>query len=115
MQPLSIIDVVDDPYQLREVFSVLGSNLNPTLTQLAKTRRVVFVEGKDFQIISRFARKLGANDVSLRREFAVVPIDGFNPERMRNLKTGMEATLGGKILATAVLDKDYSRRNAEAG
>jgi hypothetical protein len=31
------------------VFSSLGSQLNPTLTQLAKTRRVVFVEGHDFR------------------------------------------------------------------
>ena len=30
---------------------ILGSNLNPILTQLAKTKRVLFVEGKDFQIL----------------------------------------------------------------
>ena len=34
------------PSQLPDVFSSLGSILNPVLTQLAKTRRVVFVEGK---------------------------------------------------------------------
>jgi predicted ATPase len=55
---------IKHPSQLQEVFTALGSNLNPVLTQLAKTRRAVFVEGKDFQIISRFARKLGANKVS---------------------------------------------------
>jgi hypothetical protein len=42
-----------------------------------------------------------------RSDFAVVTIDGFNPERVRNLKIGMETTLGGKILAAAILDKDY--------
>ncbi len=41
---------VRDSKELQEVFQILGSNLNPILTQLAKTRRVVFVEGKDFQI-----------------------------------------------------------------
>jgi energy-coupling factor transporter ATP-binding protein EcfA2 len=45
---------IKDPSELQNVFSVLGSNLNPTLTQLAKTRRAVFVEGKDFQIIALF-------------------------------------------------------------
>ena len=50
---------IKNTQELQQVFSVLGSNLNPTLTQLAKTKRVVFVEGKDFQIIARFARKLG--------------------------------------------------------
>ena len=48
---------IKDPSELQSVFNVLGSNLNPILTQLAKTRRVVFVEGKDFQLIGAFARK----------------------------------------------------------
>ena len=49
---------ISDPSQLQNIFGVLGSNLNPTLTQLAKSKRAVFVEGKDFQVLSLFARKL---------------------------------------------------------
>lgn len=98
---------IKHPGQLAEVFSLLGSNLNPILTQLAKTRRVVFVEGKDFQILGKFARKLNAQSVSNRAEFAVVPVEGFNPERIRSLKNGMETTLGGPIAAAAILDRDY--------
>jgi predicted ATP-dependent endonuclease of OLD family len=98
---------IKHPSQLEKVFRVLGSNLNPILTQLAKTRRVVFVEGKDFQIIGKFAKKLGANKVGNRSEFAVVPVEGFNPERIRSLKSGMETTLGGSIAAAAILDMDY--------
>ena len=41
-----------EPAQLHSVFRALGSNLNPVLTQLAKTRRVLFVEGQDFQILA---------------------------------------------------------------
>ena len=102
------------PEQLEEVFSVLGSNLNPVLTQLAKTRRVVFVEGQDFQLISKFAYKLGGGKVGSRSDFAVVPIEGFNPERIRNLKNGMETTLGSKVRAAAVLDKDYRSEKERA-
>lgn len=98
---------IKHPSQLEEVFALLGSNLNPVLTQLAKTRRAVFVEGKDFQILGRFAQKLGFVKVGNRSEFAVVPVQGFNPERIRSLKIGMETTLGVKIIAAAVLDKDY--------
>lgn len=98
---------IKQPSQLVEVFAMLGSNLNPTLTQLAKTRRVVFVEGKDFQILSRFGRKLGCPKVGNRSDFAVIPVEGFNPERMRTLKLGMETTLGGSIRAAAILDRDY--------
>ena len=51
---------IRDPSELRGVFAALGSNLNPLLTQVAaKTRRTLFVEGDDFQILARFARKLG--------------------------------------------------------
>lgn len=98
---------IGHPSQIQDVFSVVGSNLNPVLTQLAKTRRVLFVEGKDFQIIAKFGRLLGFPRVASRSNFAVVPLDGFNPERMRNLKAGMEETLGGRISAAVLLDGDF--------
>jgi hypothetical protein len=103
---------LQDPSQLGQVFTILGSNLNPTLTQLAKTRRAVFVEGKDFQILGRLASKLGLADVAGRNDFAVVSVGGFNPARIRSLKIGMEATLGRSISAFVILDRDY-RSDAE--
>jgi ABC-type glutathione transport system ATPase component len=93
--------------QIEDIFNILGSNINPILTQLAKTRRVVFVEDKDFQIIGKLAQRLGSMGVGNRREFAVVPVEGFNPERIRNLKEGMEATLGTRVSAAIILDRDY--------
>lgn len=98
---------IKNPSQLSEVFQFIGSNLNPVLTQIAKTRRVVFVEGKDFQILSRLAQKLGYSNIATRSSFAVVPVNGFSPDRMRNLKRGMEATLGAHILVAGILDGDY--------
>jgi predicted ATPase len=98
------------PDQLGEVFALLGSTINPVLTQIAKTRRVLFVEGEDFQLLGRFARRLGLDRVANRADFAVVRVEGFNPERIRNLKTGMEETLGVKIAAAAILDSDYRSR-----
>ena len=98
---------IKSPSDLTEVFVTLGSNLNPTLTQLAKTRRAVFVEGKDFQVIGKFARKLNSRRVANRADFAVVPVEGFSPERIRNLKKGMETTLGDAIAAAVILDRDY--------
>lgn len=89
------------------VFSDLGSNVNPILTQLAKTKKAVFVEGLDFQIISHIARKIGSNDVANRGGFAVIPMQGFNPSRAKILKEGIELTLGGKISAAVILDRDY--------
>lgn len=98
---------VADPSQLREIFGALGSNLNPTLTQLARSKRVVYVEGKDFQIISRFAAKLGFPIVATRSAFAVVPTEGFNPSRAKSFTLGVEATLDAKISAAVIFDRDY--------
>ncbi len=98
---------IKHPSQLEEVFELLGSNINPILTQLAKTRRVLFVEGKDYQILGKFARRMGAINIGNRSEFAVVPVGGFSPDRIRDLKLGMETTLGTKITAAAILDRDY--------
>ena len=98
---------IKHPSELVQVFAILGSNLNPVLTQLARSRRALFVEGRDFQIFGKFARKLNYAKVGNRSEFAVIPVEGFNPERIRNLKKGIETTLGGKIGTAAILDRDY--------
>ena len=98
---------VKNPIQIQGVFSALGSNLNPTLTQLAKSRRAVFVEGKDFQVIGMFARKLGKQAVATRADFAVVPVEGYNPQKVSDLAKGMELTLGGSLLKAVIFDRDY--------
>lgn len=98
---------ISDPGQLQCVFQSLGSNLNPILTQLAKTKRALFVEGKDFQVLSRFARRLGMDAVANRTDFAVIPIEGFNPSRVVDIIKGAEATLGTVLLSGVILDRDY--------
>jgi ABC-type sugar transport system ATPase subunit len=96
-----------DQADIEAVFRELGSNANPILTQLAKTKRAVFVEGQDFQILSQFARKLEFNTVANRASFAVLPMEGFNPERAKTLREGVELTLGSKVRSVAVLDRDF--------
>ncbi|MEW6673942.1 MAG: AAA family ATPase [Thermodesulfobacteriota bacterium] len=105
---------IRDPAELQHVFDILGSDLNPILTQLAKTRRAIFVEGKDFQVFSRFARKLGLDGVANRADFAVIPVQGFNPGKVRDFTHGIETTLGAKVITSAVFDRDY-RSASECG
>lgn len=102
---------ISDPGELQSIFGALGSNLNPTLTQLAKSRRAVFVEGHDFQILASFARKLGKQAVSNRSDFAVIPSEGFNPQKIKDLSKGIELTLGHKIMKAVVLDRDYRSKD----
>jgi hypothetical protein len=98
---------ITDPSRLQAVFDVLGSNLNPTLTQMARSRRVVYVEGKDFLLLSRFANKLNMRAVAIRSSFAVVPTEGFNPSKVAIFTQGVEATLSTSVLAAVVFDRDY--------
>ena len=98
---------IKDPSQLREIFQVLGSNLNPILTQIAKSKRVLFVEGKDFLVLSKISRILGFDQVANRSDFAVVPVEGFNPTRLNAFKDGIEKTIGSKVKSAVIFDKDY--------
>lgn len=97
--------------QLQHLFGELGSNLNPTLTQLAKTKRAVFVEGQDFITLSLFARKLGKTAVANRSDFAVIPLEGFTPKKVIDMKAGFAEALGADVAVAVVLDRDY--RTAE--
>jgi len=103
---------IKDLTQLKDVFQVLGSNLNPILTQIAKTKKVLFVEGKDFIVFSKFARILNFEQIANRTDFAVVPVEGFNPTRLRAFKDGIEKTIGSKIFTAVIFDRDY-RSQAE--
>lgn len=98
---------IKDPSQLRNIFQVLGSNLNPILTQIAKSKKVLFVEGKDFFIFSKIARILKKEQVANRSDFAVVPVEGFNPARLHAFKDGIEKTIGTKIVSAVIFDRDY--------
>ena len=98
---------IKKPTQLQSIFSVLGSNLNPTLTQLAKSKRAVFVEGKDFQVLSALARKVGKQSLANRSDFTVIPVEGFNPARVLDFSEGIELTLGTNILRAVIFDRDY--------
>lgn len=98
---------VKNPTQLQELFGSLGSNLNPTLTQLAKTKKAVFVEGEDFSLIAAFARKIGKSSLANRTGFAVIPAHGFNPSRVTDFSDGMETTLSVKIRRGVIFDRDY--------
>jgi hypothetical protein len=102
---------IKDPSQLRDIFKVLGSNLNPILTQIAKSKRVLFVEGKDFSIFSKFARIIKKDQVANRTDFAVVPLEGFNPARLQAFKDGIEKTIGSKVLSAVIFDRDYRSNN----
>ena len=94
--------------QVQGALDILGSGQNITLTQLARTRRVLFVEGKDFRILSRFARQLGLTDIANQSDFTVVSSGGFSQwSKIKSLAWGFEKTLGQSLVLGAIFDRDY--------
>ena len=99
---------ISSPAQLQDVFQILGSNLNPTLTQLARTRRALFVEGNDdFRILGILARICGYNALANRSGLAVIPVEGFNPRKIKDFGQGVENALGCSIVKAVIFDRDY--------
>ncbi len=98
---------ISRPLDLAGVFTALGSGLNPILTQLSKTRRVLFVEGGDFDLLGAFARRLGKNSLANQSGFAIVPAYGFNPARVKDFSEGMEQSLGFEVKKAVIFDRDY--------
>ena len=70
----------------------IGSVHNVTLTQLSRTRRVLFVEGgDDFKRLRRFAAKLGLQDVAAG--VAITPVES---EGVRQLEENLRLRLGNR-------------------
>jgi predicted ATPase len=89
--------------------NALGSLQNFTLTQLARTRRVVFVEGLgDFKILRRFAQRLGYLDVASGTSLTAVESGGLGSrDRINGTAWGIEKVLGGTLAVAAIFDRDY--------
>jgi AAA domain, putative AbiEii toxin, Type IV TA system/AAA ATPase domain len=86
----------------------IGSVQNITLTRLARSRKILFVEGSDFDLISKFAKAIGLHEVATGNEITAVKVEGFSgAERIQNIAWGMKRTLGTQLQMAAVLDRDF--------
>lgn len=93
---------------VQRVLDSLGSSHNLVLTRLARSRRILFVEGDDFALLSRFARRLGKHAVADGSLLTVVPIGGFdNWKEVAAMGAGLSRTLGRELAMAIVLDRDY--------
>lgn len=94
---------------VQAALDLVGSVQNITLTQLARNRRVVFVEDdEDFVVLRRFAKKLGFSEVAAGLDLTPVKSEGFSSwERISSVAWGLEKTLGRTLLLGAIYDRDY--------
>lgn len=94
---------------VQEVLDTIGSIQNLTLTELARNRRILFVEGMtDYKILRRFARKLQLLELAAGSGLTVLESGGFSSwERVQALSWGFSRTLGSGLKIAAIYDRDY--------
>jgi energy-coupling factor transporter ATP-binding protein EcfA2 len=93
---------IKDPIELKLIYSELGSNLNPILTQIAKTRKVLFLEGNDYTLISKFARFLKFDQVANRTGFSVVSIDNLSEDKINIYIDSFKKTINSDLICSVI-------------
>ncbi len=94
---------------VQEALDAIGSIQNITLTQLARTKKILFVEGmSDYKIIRRFAKKLDLKELAAGTDITPFESGGYSSwERVRSFAWGIQNTLGADIQIGAIYDSDY--------
>ncbi|MDI1301935.1 MAG: AAA family ATPase [bacterium] len=91
----------------------LGSAQNVTLTHLARTRKIVFVEGmSDYKIIRRFSKTLGLLELSSGNDLTAFESGGFSSwEKIKSYAWGVKLTIDSNMKMFAIYDRDYYCQN----
>ena len=94
---------------VQQALDNIGSIQNITLTELARNRRLLFVEGlHDYKIIRRFAKLLGFTELAAGSGMTALESGGFESwSRVEALAWGFQSTLGSELNIAAVYDRDY--------
>jgi len=94
---------------IQKALESVGSVQNITLTQLARSRKILFVEGlNDYKIIRRFARKLNYQELSTGLDITAFESGGFSSwEKVKALSWGFNRTIGASIFIGAIYDRDF--------
>jgi hypothetical protein len=87
----------------------LGSAQNITLSHLARTKKILFVEGmSDYKTIRRFAKNLGFSDLASGNDLTAFESGGFSSwEKIKALSWGIKNTIEETMKIFAVYDIDY--------
>lgn len=95
--------------RLQNALASVGSIHNITLSRLAKSRRILSVEGeRDYKLIRMIARQLGMHALASGLEIVPAISEGFGSwEKVASLGWGIEQALGDQLAVAAVYDRDY--------
>ncbi|HAT7933291.1 TPA: AAA family ATPase, partial [Legionella pneumophila] len=93
---------------IQQAIETLGSAQNITLTHLARTKKIVFVEGEnDYKIIRRFAQKLKFNQLAVSNDLTALASGGFASWiDIKSFAWGLD-TIKTQMKLFCIYDKDY--------
>ena len=99
---------VRSPEGIQSTLGSLGSIHSVTMSTIAQTRRVLYVEGEDFKIIRRFARRLGLDELGTGVGIAPFPLGGFpSIQRIKAVTMGVSESIGAPIAFGGIFDRDF--------
>ena len=100
---------VRDVDGVQEAFDAIGSLQNVSLTNLARNRRLLYVEDtRDFSLLRRFARIAGFVDLASGAGITPVAAEGFSSwERVSAFAREAETLLGKQLSIACIFDRDY--------
>ncbi len=94
---------------LQKALDEVGSIQNVTLTHLARTGRILFVEGDyDYKVLRRFARQLGLLELASGNDITALESGGFSYwDKIRSFAWGFKTALNSSIHISVVFDRDF--------
>lgn len=100
---------LQDAQGVQEALLALGSAQNITLTHLARTRKILFVEGlNDYKLIRRFARLMKLQKLSSGSDITAFESGGFSSwQEISSFSKRIAQTHNETIKISAVYDRDY--------
>lgn len=104
---------VKSPEGISNALKSLGSVQNFAMTQIERAGRVLFIEGNDFAILRRYARRVGLNELASGVGIVPFPLGGFpSAAHVRGVSQGVRGALEKAIVFGGVFDRDF-RSNEE--
>ena len=95
--------------QVQGALDAIGSIHNIALTHLARTGRMLYVEGpSDFRILRRFARRLGYDRLAIGNDITPIESGGFSSwKKIEASAWAFERALHGQFKIGVLFDRDY--------
>ncbi len=94
---------------VQQALDNIGSIQNLTLTELARSRRLLFVEGSsDYKILRRFAKILGHPELAAGSGLTALESGGFGSwDKIRGLSWGLKTAMSSELKIATVFDRDF--------